>query len=262
MPPLDSLRVKVKFFYRPVDEPGNETTDQYWKRIGKKWNEDLDRFVSKRGALEAEVSRTVNPGDPPEVKLRKIYARVQQIRNLSDEDSKSKKEAKQENLKNVGNAEDVLKHGYGNGIQMNRVFIGMARAAGFQATEIYLTSRGTSFFLPQVRDASQLNGQIAWVRAGTQEYYADPASAKYPFGLLPWEETEARGVRVGKDSGEIVITPAPKSSETTSLRNADLTIQEDGSASGKVHIEYAGRAGARWRTSEMKADETGRRKAV
>ena len=58
------------------------------------------------------MAHTVNADDPPDVKLRKIYARVQKIRNLSKEDAKSEKEQKQEQLKPNNNVEDVLKHNY------------------------------------------------------------------------------------------------------------------------------------------------------
>ncbi len=67
-----------------------------------------------------------------EVKLRKIYARVQQIRNLNLEDSKMKQENKDENLKPNSNVEDVLKHGYAYGTEINYLFVGLARAAGLR----------------------------------------------------------------------------------------------------------------------------------
>jgi hypothetical protein len=57
-----------------------------------------------------EVSRITSPSDSSEVKLRKIYARVQQIRDLSMEVAKSEKEAKQENIKKNSNVEDMLHH--------------------------------------------------------------------------------------------------------------------------------------------------------
>ena len=89
--------------------------------------------MGKKNALEPEVAKTVSPSDTPEQKLRKLYDRAQQIRNLSNEDSKSEKEAKQENLKKNNNASDVLQHGYGNAREINLVFTALARSAGFEA---------------------------------------------------------------------------------------------------------------------------------
>ncbi len=81
--------------YLNPSEPQNETPDKFWNRKGKAWSDDVDHFVNKKSALEKRIWRTiVSADDSPEVKLRKIYARVQKIRNLSMEDAKSEKEAK------------------------------------------------------------------------------------------------------------------------------------------------------------------------
>ncbi len=108
MPPASAIRPRFEFFYRDPNEPTNQTNDQYWKRTNKKWDEELEKFVGKKSQLENEVSRVTNTGDPPETKLRKIYARVLQIRNLTMETKKSKKEQEQENLKPNSDVEDVL----------------------------------------------------------------------------------------------------------------------------------------------------------
>lgn len=86
------------------------------------------------------------------MKLQKIYARVQKIRNLAFEQRKSKKEMKEEEIEPNANVEDLLKRGCGNPLQFNYLFIGLARAAGFEATELSVTSRNDSFFLSQVKD--------------------------------------------------------------------------------------------------------------
>ena len=86
--------------------------------------------------------------DSPEVKLRKIYARVQKIRNLSMEDAKSDKEQKQEQLKPNNNVEDVLKHNYASGRELNYTFLGLARTAGFSAAAVFVAPRHVVFFLP------------------------------------------------------------------------------------------------------------------
>jgi uncharacterized protein DUF3857 len=99
MPPETSLQVRVVFFYVPLDTPNQETDDHYWNRMGKKWSEELDAFINKKGALAKDLSQTVSANDQPEVRLQKIYSRVQKLRNLSMEDSKTQKEGKQEQLK-------------------------------------------------------------------------------------------------------------------------------------------------------------------
>jgi hypothetical protein len=193
MLPERVLKARVEFHYADRYAPEKETVPQYWQRIGKTMSGYVETFVNRKGPLEHEIAGVVSPNDPPETKLRKIYARVLQIRNLSMEESKSDKEEKHENLKANENAEDVLKHGYGYGRQINYLFIGLARAAGFEANAVFVSPRNIAFFTPNSMDSSQLNADVVWVRAGTQEYYLDPAARYFPFGSLPWYESSAGG---------------------------------------------------------------------
>ncbi len=91
MPPLETIEARVEFYHLDEDTPSNETQDHFWARTEKKWNDDIEHFINKRSVLDQEVSRIVSPSDSPEVKLRKIYARVQQMRDLSMETPNRKK---------------------------------------------------------------------------------------------------------------------------------------------------------------------------
>jgi hypothetical protein len=262
MPPARALEARVEFFYREKDQPGGETTEQYWNRMGKKWSDELDKFLNKKSVLEKELSQTVAASDAPEVKLGKIYARVQKIRDLSYEPSKTKVEKKGENIQSDENVEDVLKHGYATGRQINWFFIGLARAAGFDAFEVYLVPRNRDRFTPEGQNTRQLEADIVWARAGGKEYWLNPSALFYPFGMLPWYETESKGVRVTKQGAEFVETPAAASSDATISRRVDLELKDDGSARGKLLVDLAGQSGALRRTRSRRDDETGRQKSI
>ena len=156
----------------------------------------------------------------------------------------------------------MLNRGYASGRQINWTFIGLARAAGFEAFETYLVPRNRDVFSPSGQNTGQLTADIVWARAGGKEYWLDPAALYYPFGLLPWYETESKGVRVTKQGGEFVETPAAASSDATLVRHADLEMKEDGSASGKLEVDFTGQTGALRRTWNRREDETGRYKAL
>jgi hypothetical protein len=262
MPPENVLHARVEFFYRNAHEPVNETPEDYWSRKGKQWSDSLDQFINKKDILINDLRSVISPDDSPEVKLQKIYVRVQKIRNLSDERYKTGKEEKQEQLKPNLNVEDVLKHSYAYSRDINYTFVGLARAAGFEATVIWVAPRNNNFFFPKLKDSSQLGSNIVWVRSDAREYYLDPAAVYYPFGILPWYETASDGVRIGKQNGEIVKTPAPLASDAHTIRHADMTLDEDGLAVGKVEVDFTGQRGAIRRTDERNEDETGRRKSL
>ena len=262
MPPASALEAAVDFYYKNYNDPPQETVDQYWKRIGKTWSDDVDHFVDKKKELAAEVSQDVSNGDTPDVKLRKLYARVLKIRNVSMEEQKTEKEVKQEKLKPNNNVEDVLKRGYGGERDINFLMIGLARAAGFEANEVRVASRSYRYFIPQRKAAYDLNEDIVWIRAGSQEYYLDPGARFCPFGLLPWYETAAGGLRANKDNSTMVMTPDPLNADAKTMRRADLTVSSNLDISGKIQVDFTGQDAALLRQSNRDADEAGRKKAL
>ena len=262
MPPERALQAHVDFYYVNASDPQNETSEKFWNRKGKAWSEEVDRFINKKGALESDLSRTVSADDAPETKLRKIYARVQKIRNLSMEDDKSEKEQKQEQIKPNNNVEDVLKHNYANARELNYTFVGLARTAGFSASEVFVAPRHVNFFLPEMMDTSQISADIVWVHAGSQDYYLDPAASTFPFGIVPWYETNTRGIRCSKSGGEIVTVPPSPPTQATEIRTAELEIDSDGQAMGKLQVDYTGHLAASRREQSREEDESGRRKSI
>jgi Domain of Unknown Function with PDB structure (DUF3857) len=262
MPPERALQVRVDFYYKSLSDPSNETPPQFWNRKGKQRAEELDRFVNKKGALESDLSRTVAPSDTPEAKLRKIYARVQTIRNLSVEDWKTEKEEKQEQIKSNFSVEDVFKHNYATSRQMNYAFIGLARTAGYSAAEVQVAARSVNFFTPEILDPSQLTAAVVWVHAGTQDYYLDPSASSYPFGILPWYETSTRGLRCTKQGGEIITIPAAPPDQSTIVRHSDLILDADGQATGKLNVDFTGSAAAWRREQSHSADAAGHTKTI
>lgn len=260
MPPKAAIRPRIEFFYRDRNEPASETKEQYWRRIDKNWDRILEKFVDKKGALQAELSRITRASDSPDLKLRKIYARVEQIRNLNLEPEKTRKEQKSEALKPNSNVEDVLKHSYGTERDINMLFIGLARAAGFDATQVYVAPTNADIFTPTGQEASQLSADIVWVHAGDREYYLDPGARYYPFGMLPWFEAGAQGIRLRKDGPEVVTAAGLTSADATLVRSCDIKIGTHGGATGTISVDYAGELGGIWRTQERNEDETGRKK--
>ncbi len=75
----------------------------------------MESFIGKHKAMEQAVASIVSPSDSPEVKLQKIYARVQQIRNTTYEQEKTEQEQKRSKEKEPDNVEAIWKKQYGNG---------------------------------------------------------------------------------------------------------------------------------------------------
>jgi transglutaminase-like putative cysteine protease len=258
-PPEENLKVRADVFYTlgMYSDP-----KYYWLSLARREAEYYDKFIGKSKNAGNEVERLVSPGDSPEAKLRKIYARAQQIRGLSYEPDKSKKERKQESLKENKNVEDVLNHGYAFGTEINLVFIALARAAGFQAYPVRVAARNRAFFIAERLDPSQLNSLVAEVLVGTKSEFFDPATMYCPYGILPWEETDAAGIRIDAHDAKAQTTPLPGTKDAIVRRSAEFRLDAEGNLSGKLSVTYEGQEALQRRLRAIDQDEAARKKEL
>ena len=260
MPPEAAMRFRVDFVY---SEDGFEKEpDKFWKKQGKKMNDAAEGFLNKRKAMEQAAAEIVSPNDSPDVKLRKIYARAQKIRNTSFEIEKTTQEQKRAKEKEINNVEDVWKRGYAGGNEITLLFVGLARAAGFDASPVRVATRDDHFFKPGIMRSRDLNTYVALVKLNGKDSYFDPGYTFTPFGLLPWSETNTAGLKLDKDGGAWVTTSLPESSASQILRKADLNMTSDGSLEGKLTVTFTGLEALWRRVQECNEDEAHRKKLL
>ncbi|MGA8270429.1 MAG: DUF3857 domain-containing protein [Candidatus Sulfotelmatobacter sp.] len=258
MPPENELKARVDFIYS--DEAFEPDPDRYWKKVGKKLDGQVEGFVGKPKAMDAAVAQIVSPGDPPEVKLHKIYDRVQQLRNTSYEGQKTEQEEKREKEKEPGNIEEVWKRGYGSANNLDWVFLGMVRAAGFEAYPVYVSDRRNYFFSPKSMDRSKLDARVVLVKLNGKDAYFDPGAAFTPFGLLEWPETGVAGLRLDKDGGSWIQSMLPLSSESRIERHAKLQLSETGDLEGKLTVTFTGLEAMSRRVEQRHSDDAEKKK--
>jgi transglutaminase-like putative cysteine protease len=258
MPPADELKSRVDFIYS--EDRFEQDADKYWKKVGKKRNDRLENFLGRRKAMEDAVAGIVAPGDSPQAKLEKIYARVQQLRNTSYEAAKTEQEQKRENEKEPGTAEEMWKKQYGSGVDLTWLFLGLARAAGFEASGTWVSDRKRYFFYPQTMEGGRLNSNVVVVKLDGKDVFFDPGSAFVPFGILPWPETGVQGLKLDKDGGSWLQTTLPYAKESQVQHKAELHLTDTGDLEGKLTVTFTGLEAAERRVEERLADDTERKK--
>jgi hypothetical protein len=262
MPPEDWIKGRAGFFYQMGPPVASAT---WWDEVAKEAAKRVDEFLGDLKKLKPLVANIVSPGDPPETKLRKLYARAQEIRSLSDQPARTEQDSKRDNLKDNKNAEDVLNHGYAYFNQINLVLVALARAAGFDSAPLLVKSRDTGFFWMELLDEDQLDAMVVWVRAGNKDYFLDPATRYCSFGLLPWPETSTSGIAltllpppIGLQSHWLVNTPKPDWSVVR--RKAQLQMDAEGGAEGALDISFSGSEALERRLLARNLDTEGRKK--
>jgi hypothetical protein len=254
MPPEHEVKSRVDFVYSM--DGFEKDSDRFWKKYAEKRYEETEKFMDKRREMEQAVSAIVSPTDSADTKLRKIYARCQQVKNLNFE-----KQAERESyakLKN-NNVEDVWKNGVAWGGEVNLLFLALVRAAGFEAYFVRISGRSEYFFNPKRMNASELDANAVLVKSEGKDLFLDPATKFAPFGLLPWPETGATGLRLDKQGGTWVKTSVPESSTCKVIRQADLKLDDEGNLEGTVTVTLTGLEALRLRLNERFNDDTQRK---
>jgi hypothetical protein len=258
MPPPNELKSRVDFVYEAT-QPDRDA-DQFWKRVGKNGDDHLEAFVGKSKTMQEAVQQIVSPGDSPEIKLRKIYNRVQHLRNTTYEVRKTEQEEKRDKEKAPENVEEVWKRGYGSGFQLTWLYLALVRAAGFEAYGCWVSDRRQYFFDKKLMQSGKLDSNVVLVKLNGKDLFLDPGGAFTPYGLLTWSQTGVQGLRLDKEGGSWITTPLPASSESKVERTAKLTLSDAGDLEGKLTVTYTGLEAMYNRLENRNADEVARKK--
>ena len=258
MPPEDGYKLEIKFFYTT---PFMSSPSSYWLETGRWWSEGINYFLGNHKEIASAAAETIGSETDPDKKLRKLYARAQEIRNLSFERRRTEKEQKKEELKPPKTIVDVLRHGYGDRNDVTMLFVAMARGAGFTSSVAFVSSRESRLFDREVMSFSQLDSEIAVVRLNGKRVFLDPGTRYCPYGTLRWFRTGTAAMDMS-DPGGLISTPGAADDGAIISRSAELKLGPDGAAKGEVRIEYSGAEALERRLSALETDEAGRKKEL
>jgi Domain of Unknown Function with PDB structure (DUF3857)/Transglutaminase-like superfamily len=240
MPPMHNYTYRALFYYTIA-----RTTDEYWATEGKYWSKKADRFMDS-GKLASIATAIVSPSDTPAEKLQKIYGAVMTVENTTFTREHSGAEDKALGVK-IKTAADIWAQKRGDRDEITRLFVGLARAAGFKAYLAYVTNRDYNLFVPDYLDMSQLDDEIAIVEVQGKEAFFDPGERYAEFGALHWKHAATQGIRQTDKGTAVFLTPSPQYQSTTEMRIANLEIKPDGKVSGGIRIALTGTTALRWR---------------
>ena len=257
MPPELDYKPVVFFYYgrREIASP-----EAFWQYVNKSLSEFAEKYIGNfREVRDAAMQAIGNEADP-EQKLRKLYARAQQIRNLSYERERTQQEMKKEKIKLDKNAADVLKNSAGDSDDISLLFVALARAAGFDADAVLASDRKQMSFEKLVLSLSQINTAAAVVKLNGKDVVLFPGVKYCPYGLVPWKHSSVTALKLSKAGGEFMTTPAPANS--VMRRNAKVTLSPDGGLKGEMTVEFSGQDALLQRLDALGTDEAGKKKSL
>ena len=257
MPPEEDLKPQMRFFYIGR---GNSTPEKFWQEAGRKWNDEVEHFIGNRREISQAAAEAIGNETDPEQKLRKLYARAQQVRNLTYERERTEVEFRKEKLKSNQNAGDVLARNTGDRDDITRLFVALARTAGFDASIVQVSDRRNKFFDKGLLSKRQLETEIAVVNQAGKDVYLDPGTKFCPYGYLRWIRTSTTGIKLDKKGGVFVTAPAAPYDQATIRRNAEMALDSGGNLAGIITVKFEGGDALEHRLDELESDEAGRKK--
>jgi hypothetical protein len=260
--PEQELMPRFEFYYLSI----RMSVESYWAELLKAWSHDVESFLGKPRELQEAATSIVGASDSDEQKLRKIYTRVQRLRNLSHEVGRTSQQSKREDLKQNKNAQEVWRRGYGSGRDIDLLFVALARAAGFDSDFVEYVGRNRGLFHRDLPDARQFTGFVAMVAlkkpgGGTEAFFADPAVPALRYGMLDWDSTGVAAVRLHGQGGDFITIGNRPEWGGMVLRKGILDLDSSGKLSGTVVVSFNGQE-ALWRRKqarELDLDETRKR---
>ncbi|GAA3746752.1 DUF3857 and transglutaminase domain-containing protein [Terriglobus aquaticus] len=249
MPPSGSAMYHVDFYYSPYHTP-----QEFWNTEGKYWSSDANKFIGNSDFVRKTAQETIAGATTDEDKLRKLYALTQKLQNTDYTRRHDSAEDKQEGLKQVKSAEDVLLHKRGSSDEITRVFVALARAAGMNASLMISGDRSRSLVDANWLEMGQLRDEIAIVNYNGADHFFDPGTPYTTFGHLAWEHTFSGGVRQKDKETALVQTMMDTYKFSRTTRVADLKLQETGAMSGTVTMTWQGSPATVWRQRALRTD--------
>jgi uncharacterized protein DUF3857 len=258
MPPEEGYKQQIKFFYT---NPFMSSPSAYWFETGRMFSRGIDYYIGNHKEIAAAAAEAIGAETDAQKKLRKLYARAQQVRNLSYERGRTQAEQKKEEIKENKTIVDILHHGYGSRNDITIFFVALARGAGYTASVVFVSSREHRLFNREVLAFSQFDSEIAQVKLNGKTVFLDPGTRFCPYGLMRWMRSGTTAMDMS-DPGNLIATPAASEESAIISRSAELQLDTDGAAKGEVRVEFLGAEALERRLSALDTDEAGRKKEL
>jgi hypothetical protein len=250
MPPRASVAFLVRFFYY------RGTTEKYWGESADRVDNVWSPYYQPRKAIKAAVASLVQPTDTDEVKLRKLYAAVTKLENTDFSRERTRQEDKRNHLRDAHNSDDIWAQQRGDSEELTLLFIALARAAGFTAYPMAVTSRDRPAFDQQILSWSQTDSMVAIVTLNGKEIFFDPGTRFCPFAQLSARHSDALGVSIEGKLVKFRSTPEESRNQAIIEHGADLHLSAEGRVTGVIKFGWSPAAAISLRQNALLTDET------
>jgi hypothetical protein len=258
--PEETRRMSVDLFYIDADIANNT---EFWKLESQEWQKGVESFIGKPDKLVATAKEIVGDAADPTEQLKRIYMKVQSLRNLSYEKGLTRRQRKEQKIKDNRKVADVLERGFGLRSDITRTFVALARGAGFTAEVVRVAARDNKLFRTNYLSFyTQLDSEAATVKIGERTLVFDPATPFCPYGLVHWTRTNSTALRYSDAPPAFFTTPVFPPDLALTQREIVLGLDLQGNLTGTVKSSYTGQEALVRRLDHIHDDDAARKEAL
>jgi hypothetical protein len=240
MPPELTVKMWGWLYYSDEFE---QKPDKYWRDYAKRmYYRSLSETESTK-AIRRVIATITNATDSNQEKIAKIYKYVQsEIRNIGSKDKNDVENTENiELFKNNHSADETIKRRYGTSREVNRLFVAMLRAAGFDARVVELVTRDENLFHQTFTDPFQFNDEACVIigRDGALQFF-DAGTAYCPLGFLAWEKESVIALMYGDKDWRFVETPVTDAERNNEDKKLKIKPHTDGQVDIQVETKVTG----------------------
>ena len=237
MPPEYQMREWMLIFY---EEDKKLTPEKFWKEVGKDDYRNFRLGLKVDGAMKQAAAAATEGLTTDAEKANGIYRWMRKnIRNVYSLGSGVTAEQRQQ-FKENKTPSDTLKQKMGSSNDLMMLFSSLALAAGLEPRLTISSDRGFRFFEPGYMARAMAPTKNVAVRTADGWQFFDPSSDHLAPGMLSWREEGMRTLVTDPKEPQMVDAPMLKPEQSQTKRQADVTLEADGSVSAKINLTYTG----------------------
>jgi hypothetical protein len=238
MPPEDEVRSWLLLYYQTERM---KSSSDFWSRMGgyivEVWG--VKETLKPGKDLKAAAAQIAAGATTPEEQIAKLYEFCKmKIKNISYDTSLT--DEQKEEIKPNKSPADTYKKMQGRDTEINELFASLADALGHEARLAFGGDRSKMFFNPQRAHESFIHFTSVAVKINGRWKYFSPGDKFVPYGMLAWNEENTGVLLLAYKDYITTETPASAPKENMARRTGKFTLDENGSLSGTVRIEYTG----------------------
>ncbi|MCK5455311.1 MAG: DUF3857 domain-containing protein, partial [Calditrichia bacterium] len=234
--PESALKANLRTYYGGGGAPG-----AFWGDKSKNKDESIRNFTNKNNKILDIVNQFRNLATPDE-KIIAAYDWVQNnLTNINYEDDT-------EDYDENKNVNDVLKHGYGTGEEINMVFYDLLREMNLDAKMTYVTDRDESIFENKAKYWQFDRSLVAYRNNLNAAFtYYSPCLKFLPCESVPWYNEGVVAFLIGSSHQQFCNTPFSRSHSNLLKRHINLKINKNFQLSGSIIETHRGHSARRIR---------------